>query len=281
MRSFRIAVSCLLAAGAVSACSTHDDAPGATGSTSEAITSVNVYHSQQSGGGAKGMVSQADSQSVFTAQFDAWENQTGKTRSASLSFWGYGASFQQICYDEQICVWDPNTLGCTWETYQYCYEDYTKSFNIYGYGDIPTGDFRVGAHTARLTTDLSNDTSFTAIQCTFDQSTWFYSCTPMTGTIDLTWRDNGNFTNDQQGTWSMSSSSPYSQYSTRSTGHMRDTSADVTGTFLGNVVSAPGDITLSKDTTISKDVWKGPQPPPPGDGGAPPPPPPPPPGDGG
>jgi hypothetical protein len=277
MKSFRIAVSCLVASGAIAGCSTKDDAQSMTASTSQAITSVNVFHSQQSGGGARGSVYQQDQQSYFMAQFDAWENKSGKTRTASVSFWGSGATFKQVCFDEKICVWDPNTWTCNWETYQYCYEDFTKSYYVYGYGDIPTGDFRVGAHTARLTTDLSKNSSFTALQCGYDSS-WNYSCTPMTGTIDLTWRDNGNFTTEQNGVSSMQSTSPYGQYSTHSTGHQSDSSADVSGTFLGVAVSTQGDISLSKETNISKDVFKGPQPPPP-DGGLPPPPPPP--GDGG
>jgi hypothetical protein len=273
MRSFRIALSSLMAVGSVAGCSAND-APSTTASSSQALANVSVYHSQQSGGGAQGSVYQQDANTYFSASFDAWENKTGKTRTAALSFWGYGATTQQVCFDEQICVWDPNTWTCNYETYQYCYQSWVSSRYVYGYGDIPTGDFRVGSHTARLTTDLSQDSSFYAIQCSYDQ--WTYSCTPVTGTIDLTWRDNGNFTTEQNGVSSTQSTSTYSQYSTHTTGHQSNASADVTGTFLGNAVTSQGSISLSKDSNVTKEVFKAPPPPPPGgDAGGPPPPPPP------
>lgn len=274
MRSSRIAISCLVVSGAIAGCSAQDG-PTASGSTSQALTSVNVFHSQQSGGGANGSVNYQDSNKYFYGWFDAWENKTGKSRSASLNFSGGGASLQQVCYDEQICVWDPNTWTCSWETYQYCYQGYTNPYWIFGYGDVPTGDFRVGGHTARLTTDLSKDSGFQATQCGWDSSSWTYTCSPVTGTIDLTWRDNGHFTFDQNGVTSTQSTWGYGQYSTHSTGHQSNASADVTGTFLGYDVTTQGNVTLSKENNVSKDMYSAPPPPPPGDAGPPPPPPPP------
>lgn len=276
MRFVRSSIVCLVLCGAVAACSSKEQ--GTEGSSAQSLTSVNVYHSNQNGGGVNGAVNHYDSQGYFNMWFNAWENKTGNSRSAALSFQGFGASFQQVCFNEQICsAWDYNTWSCTaWETVQYCYNGYTNPYYVYGYGDIQNGDFRIGGHTAHLTTDLANDPTFFAIRCSFD-SNWFYTCTPITsGTIDVTWRDNGQMSKDVQGTWSSTATSPWGgQYSTHSTGHMSEISADASGTFLGNDVNASGTITQSRDTMITKDVFKSPQPPAPGDGGAPPPPPPP------
>jgi hypothetical protein len=85
----------------------------------------------------------------------------------------------------------------------------------------------------------------------------------ITGTIDVTWRDNGNFTMDQQGVTSVTSTSPWSQYTTRSSGHTSEASADVSGTLLGYQVASWGDVSTSRDNNVTKEMWKGPQPPPP------------------
>ena len=278
MNLVRCSIACFALTGALAACASKDGAPAPTGSSAQALSSVNVFHSVQSGGGASGGVTRSDADSYYNVWFQAWENKTaGGSRTASLSFSGYGASLQEACYDEQICsAWDYNTWQCTaWETVQYCYTYQSKPYYVYGYGDVPTADFRVGAHTAHLQTDLANDPSFMAIRCAYDDY-WTYTCTPMTGTIDVVWRDNGDFSTEQQGTWSMTAGSPWGQYTTRSVGHTSEASATATGTFLGDLVGADGKISQSKGVNVSKDVFQAPPPPPPGgDAGAPPPPPPP------
>jgi hypothetical protein len=272
----RSTLAVFIASGvAMMACSS--SAPSAsesTGSSAQAINTVNVFHSTQNGGNANGSVSyyDVDTQSYYQLQFQAWENKSAKSRTSSLSFYGYGYSSTQVCYDEQICeAWDYNTWTCTaWETMQYCYEQQVPYW-ISGYGDIPTSDFRVGPHTAHLTTDLANDPSFYATRCGYDSS-WNYSCTPVTGRFDVSWRDNGSFSTEQQGMWKSTSTSPWGSFSMQSTGHASNATADVTGTALGDVVSSGGNLGLSMGASVSKDVFQGT---PSGDGGMPPPPPPP------
>lgn len=280
MNITRSSVAVILAAGVVAACSSARPGAGeSAGSSAQALASATVFHSTQNGGDASGFVSHydADSQSYYSLQFDAWENRSAQSRTASLSFYGYGATTQQVCFDEPVCSsWDYSTWTCSsWEAIQYCYETQIPYW-IYGYGNIPTNDFRIGAHTAHLTTDLANDLGFTATRCGWDAN-WSYSCTPVTGTLDVTWRDNGNFNTEQQGTWSSTSTSPWGTFSTRSTGHASTSSADVSGTVLGDAPSTWGKIGQSKDTSVTRDLVQGTTPPPPPDGGVLPPPP----GDGG
>ncbi len=271
MNISRPSIAFILAACATAACSANTKSvdPGSTGSSAQALSSPSIFHSTQTGGNAEGSVSHYDpnTQASYWLNFDAWENQSAQGRTASLAFWGYGYTTEQVCYDETLCSsWDYYTWTCNaWETVHWCYEQ-PIPYWIMGYGDIPTNDFRVGGHTAHLTTDLSNDAGFYATRCGWDAN-WSYSCTPITGTIDVTWSDNGLYSNELQGVWSSTSTSPWGSFSTRSIGHSTTLSADVSGTFLGDAPSTFGKIGSSMGTSITKDVFNATS-----DAGAPPPP---------
>lgn len=278
MNIVRYSITLLAVSAVAVACSDNQPNRDLTESVAQAEKTVVVFRSSQNGGSASGTVTHYDPQSYYNLTFQAWENKVnGGPRTASLHINGFGSTSVQVCTTEQICTsYDSNNnwMCNGWENVQYCY--YTQSYYyINGYGDIPTADFRVGEHTAHLTTNLADDPRFSATRCGWDAVAYAWTCTPVTGTLDVIWRDNGTSEFDTKGMTSSSYRSPYGSYTMRSNGRTSSSSADVSGTALGNAVSPLGTIGLSRETTVTKEVFVtppasdggGPPPPPPGDGG--------------
>lgn len=251
IRSLAVAVA---VAASVFACSSREPAPQheTLGATSQAATSVNVYHSTWNGSSAGGNAYAPGE----NARFDVWENKSNQGRSAYLSYFRNGVDMtSQVCVPETVCQWNPSTWQCDWETITYCY--YSRYFWEQGWGEIPTRDFRVGGHTAHLATDLSKDPNFSATRCTFDYYNWTSSCGPAPGgTIDVTWRANGFQSSDSQGTSTSSYSWFNGSYTVKSVGHTSMDSADVSGSFLGVPASGISTIAQSRGGSVSRDIIK-------------------------
>lgn len=252
-----VAVIIVSAVGAV-ACSNADPSKSveALGSTTQADT-VAVMHSSWNGGSAQAFAGNYPS----SMSFNAWENSTAKSRTAYLQFSLNGPDpASQVCTTYQYCdTWDPSTWQCAHYTdYSYC--SYTRYVSEFAYGQIPNGDFLVGQHGAKLTTNLANDPDLMVTRCVTDYSQWIFdACAPVTtGTFDVTWTDDGNYSSDSQGTSSTTWNTYYSTYTSRSTGHYSQSSATVSGTALGLAVNASGNIMQSKGSSVSKDVIQGP-----------------------
>lgn len=177
--------------------------------------------------------------------FSVSEDKTGKKRTASLSLWGWGYDpASETCQTEQWCY--PDDQGNEFcEDYTYCY--YADQYYLSGWGEIPARAFRVGRrlNSANLTLDLANAPNFTASRCGYDGT-----CTPVTGTLDVSWTSNGAYSNSYDGT----QTTQWGGYTQRTTGQSSSVSADVVGSALGLAVQGWGDVARSKGKSVSREV---------------------------
>jgi hypothetical protein len=216
--------------------------------TQQAVTSVDVWHSNWNGGSAD--LTQYTGTSLV--QLNAFESKTAKTRNVGFNVYAYAYDpNSQVCNNETIC-WDP-TDPTTCYTYTWCY--YAGYTVTQGYGQIGNKDFAVGGKTAALRTDLAADPNFYGQTCTATASS--FTCGPATGTVNVVWKANGYYSKGQNGTTDFSYSYGGSTYTSRTTGQYSSTSANVSGTVLGSdVTGAAGEISDSKGNTVSKQVFK-------------------------
>jgi hypothetical protein len=297
----RNSVALIVVSAAAVACSSTRGSGEPTDTVTQAEKAVTVLHSNWNGGSAN--ANTADPTKML--MLDVFENKSAKSRSVNFFLNTMGVDpTSKVCTTEQICKYVDYTAfppTCTWESVEYCW--YTRSYMSFATGELPSADFRVGTHTAHLSTDLAsnlaNGLMVSGFRCTSDSLAWTSSCEPVTdGIIDIVWRANGNYEYESQGSSSSTVNNPMGSFTTRTTGQSSSASADFSGTVFGNAVAGPtGNINTTKGNNVSKEVTQGPPPPPPGDAGLPPPPPddagmpppppddaglpPPPPGDGG
>jgi hypothetical protein len=212
--------------------------------TTKALSQT-VWHGSQNGGSAT-----AEAYSELSDTYiDAFESKSGKSRSVSMFLFSYTYDpTSQTCDEETIC-WDPSDPNSC-ETYEYCY--YARYTYTNGYGQLPKKDFSVGKKTAELHTDLAKDPNFYASTCDQDGN-----CAAATGTIDVSWAANGQYSSQTNGTSSYTYSFGNEKYSARTSGVSSSSSANVLGTALGHSMdSSYGSVYASSGSSITKDIIK-------------------------
>jgi len=233
---------------------------GATGSAQLALTGsgsgsgsgsgggggpTTVWHSTQLGRSAAANGSDPASGAFFN--LNAWENGTGASRTASVSFFFQGPDpASQYCYQ----YWDP-FLG--WQTY--CY--YGSYVTEYGWGQIPTTDFQVAANASSAHLHTTTGPGFLIQTCRFDPYYGYYCSTGTSSkTLDVLWNDSHVWRTMNNGT----SDTTSGNFTYRSTGIYTSHSADVSGTALGATFSPSnsfGQISDSKGNVVQRDVVTG------------------------
>lgn len=264
MNLVRTSMVLVIVAATASCSSREPTTDGPVGSAGEALTSVNVFHSNWNGGNATGGAWSPSG----SANFTAWESGNAQSRTAALEFWAYGYDpSSQVCMTNDACWSSADSGKPSCETYTWCY--YTRTYWENGWGEIPSADFKVGSHSAHLTTDLANDPGFYATKCTWDSVTYQYACGQVTsGTFDVTWRDNGNSSTSSEGIQRSRYEWYSGSYSSVSTGSSSSSSADITGSALGITIAGGwGQLGTSKGNGVQKSITKDTVPSPSPDGG--------------
>jgi hypothetical protein len=277
-----LAVGTLIVAGACSGADTGSWEGASVGTAQQAAAAapkstggpVDVWHSN-----SKGKSASASSWDQYGSTYvDVWEDTSAKLRTAYLNIYASRVDpASQKCVTNTYC-WPvspifPGTGGAgsldgggtggskggafgDGGGSQYC-EDvtscyYTRSFYENGWGEIPSGDLKFGHDSARLRTNLSGNPKFYGTLCMYDSETGNSACSPLTGTIDMTWTANGQYSQSQNGTSTYKSGF----YTSRSVGQWDSSSANVTGPLLGYPFTGYGNLSDSKTNTITKYVSK-------------------------
>lgn len=252
------------------ACSSTQRSGEPTGTVALADKTVTVLHTNWNGGSAS--ANQMDPTNML--RLDVFESKSAKSRAVYFFLNTMGADpTSKVCTTEQICKYvDYTTLPptCIWETVEYCW--YTRYYMSFATGELPSGDFRVGPHSAHMSTDLAsnlaNGLMVSGFRCTSDSVNWTSSCEPVTdGKIDLVWRADGTYEYESQGTSSSTFTGPMGSFTAHTTGQSSSSSASFSGIVFNNAVAGSGTIGTTKGNNVSKDVTQSPPPPPPPPGG--------------
>ncbi len=178
------------------------------------------------------------------------EDKSTRRRTVNLNLQGYGYNpDSEVCQTEQWCYADEQGQEIC-EDYNYCY--FSESYYLYGWGQIPSDSFRVGARlkSAQLNLDLASAPDLSINRCNDYDGT----CSAVTqGSIDVTWDANGAYAYSNDGTQIVK----WGTYTSRTKGQSSSVSADVSGSALGLDVSGYGDLSKSKGTSVSRDISGG------------------------
>ena len=139
-----------------------------------------------------------------------------------------------------------STTFLSFET-QTCNADFSVCTGIFGFGNIPSGDFNASGGTAGLNTNLATNSGFTVFNYVQDANG--FNTTPgFGGIIIINWKKIPRQSSSMTGTQTFVSGG----FSNKLTGSQSNDSATSTGTFLG--VSLPtngsGFIGLTKSSQI-------------------------------
>lgn len=225
----------------VAGCAVDEADEPTTSATTQEATNVDVWTGTWNGASAH-----ASSWSQYGGGYvDVFENGTGQNRSAYLNF--------------STSAYDPTSQQCfDWTdwwgyTYHWCY--FTRYTYTYGWGQISAQDVQITGTNARVSTTLPS--SYYSTQCTVDWYNWSYTCTTGTGgTVDLRWRKDGQSSYFQSGTQQYA----YGAYTFKSQGGFRSASAQAEGSLLGNAFAGSGGLGDTRGTSVSKSVFKTPNP---------------------
>jgi hypothetical protein len=243
-----INVACVAAAMAMLGGCAIDEQGGVDGDEAVAVaeqaaTQADVWHASWNGGS----VDASSYGYLSSAYVSAFEYKSGSTRYAyvNLSKWSVDPTSQQ-CF-----TWTDWWGG----TYDYCY--YTRYSYTWGWGSIPEHDLQISPNAARLRTELSSN--FGGYTCTWDWYNWQTSgCTSLAGgSVDLKWNKNGGYSTFSSGT----SQTEYGAYTFKAQGTYRSSSAQATGSFLGETFdSAYGSFSDTRGVNVTRSVLKTPNP---------------------
>jgi hypothetical protein len=182
---------------------------------------------------------------------------SGKNKSAHLNYSRSSVDpSSEVCESYDYCWWPWPADEPICETYTWC--QYTRYSYEYGWGQIAASDVSIGPRHGRLSTDVANATNFYAEKCSVDYGTWTWDCSwgPATGTFDLKWKHDGMYSYSSNGT----NEQRYGKYFWRTIGAYRSASAALSGSFSGTDVSGYGDVSTSRGTTVSRDMYLAPKP---------------------
>jgi len=212
-----------LAIAAIAGCTTADDAR--FGERQQADSTA-TYHEVFSGTEARATWGDQ----TTTLNIDLFQNSSTVYGGETFVFFQYGVA-------------DPTSLVC----YGYCF--YAKWTFLDGFGQIPRTDAQITPGAAQLHTSTTVE-GFTTTQCTYDQRDGSYVCTtPPTGTIDVTWNQDG-FTSDFA-TGTSRQETP--NFTTQTQGTFWSNSARASGTVVGNAFDgAYGSLADTRNNYVTK-----------------------------
>ena len=227
-----LASTALAACAATDGANANDDSNVTIQNGSVAPLAVDAGFDSGPGGGGNG------STHAFKTTSDVATAQNGYYDSQFFIRAGKGTD-GKIHIDFSSSMVDPTSWACVtppwWDPYwppppPFC--GYTRRTFTSAYGTLPNGTYRSGSDGAYLNATLANGPTLFVSSCTYDDTTWSYTCaTDPGGVVDLRWRSNGFYSSTVTG----SREETYGPFKMRTSGSYSSRGADVTGTVLGMV----------------------------------------------